>query len=150
MVDKAILAGKLAAIRDAVARVRQVLPASVDAFRLDRTVREVVTLNLFIALQEAIALAAHWVADQGWSVPLSYADVFTVLGDRHVIVGDLARRLRAAAGLRNLIAHQYGVLNVDRVFAIASNDLDDLLAFCQQLAQRTKNESSGEATPQQQ
>jgi uncharacterized protein YutE (UPF0331/DUF86 family) len=136
MVDKAILAAKLAAIRDAVARVRQVLPASAEAFKLDRTVREVVTLNVFIALQEAIALAAHWVADRGWSVPQSYADVFTVLGDRGVIDRELAQRLRAAAGLRNLIAHQYGVLNVDRVFAIASNELDDLLAFCQQLAQR--------------
>jgi uncharacterized protein YutE (UPF0331/DUF86 family) len=136
MVDKAILAAKLAAIRDAVARVRQVLPASAEAFKLDRTAREVVTLNVFIALQEAIALAAHWVADRGWSVPQSYADVFTVLGDRGVIDRELAQRLRAAAGLRNLIAQQYGVLNVDRVFAIASNELDDLLAFCQQLAQR--------------
>ena len=36
----------------------------------------------------------------------------------------------------NLIAHQYGVLNLDRVFAIASRELDDLLAFCRQLAQR--------------
>jgi uncharacterized protein YutE (UPF0331/DUF86 family) len=136
MVDKAILAAKLAAIRDAVARVRQVLPAAAEAFKLDRTAREVVTLNVFIALQEAIALAAHWVADRGWSVPQSYADVFTVLGDRGVIDRELAQRLRAAAGLRNLIAQQYGVLNVDRVFAIASNELDDLLAFCQQLAQR--------------
>jgi uncharacterized protein YutE (UPF0331/DUF86 family) len=136
MVDKAILAAKLAAIRDAVARVRQVLPASAEAFKLDRTVREVVTLNVFIALQEAIALAAHWVADRGWSVPQSYADVFTVLGDRGVIDRELAQRLRAAAGLRNLIAHQYGVLNVDRVFEIATNELEDLLAFCQQLAQR--------------
>jgi hypothetical protein len=28
------------------------------------------------------------------------------------------------------------VVNVDRIFAIASGDLDDLLAFCQQTAQR--------------
>jgi uncharacterized protein YutE (UPF0331/DUF86 family) len=144
MVDKAILASKLAAIRDAIARVREVLPASAEAFKLDRTAREVVTLNVFIALQEAIALAAHWVADRGWSVPQSYADVFTVLGDRSVIDRDLARRLRAGAGLRNLIAHQYGVLNVDRVFEIATNELEDLLAFCQQLAQR----AAGSAGPE--
>ena len=142
MVDKAILAAKLAAIRDAVARVRQMLPASAQAFADDRTAREVVTLNVFIALQEAIGLAAHWVADRGWAVPQSHGDVFTALGERDVINRDLARRLRAAAGLRNLIAHQYGVLNVDRVFAIASHELDDLLAFCQQLAQRAESDES--------
>jgi len=135
MVDKAILAGKLAAIQDAVARVREVLPPSAEAFTADRTAREVVTLNVFIALQEAIGLAAHWVADQGWAVPQSHGEVFTVLGERNVIDRELARRLRAAAGLRNLIAHQYGVLNMARVFAMASRELDDLLAFCRQLAQ---------------
>jgi uncharacterized protein YutE (UPF0331/DUF86 family) len=136
MVDKALLASKLSAIRDAVARVRDVLPDSVEAFRQDRTAREVVTLNLFVALQEAIAVAMHWLADEGWAVPQSYAEAFTILADRKVLDRDLALRLRAAAGLRNLIAHQYGVVNVDRIFAIASGDLDDLLAFCQQTAQR--------------
>jgi uncharacterized protein YutE (UPF0331/DUF86 family) len=136
VVDKAILAGKLAAIRDAVMRVRQVLPVSAEAFTADRTAREVVTLNVFVALQDAIGLATHWIADRGWAVPQSHAEVFTVLGDHGVIDRDLAQRLRAAAGLRNLIAHQYGALNADRVFAIAAHELDDVLAFCQQVAQR--------------
>lgn len=136
MVDSAVLARKLAAIRDAVGRVRDVLPDSVETFRSDRTAREVVTLNLFLALQESIALATHWLADAGWDVPHSYGEVFTVLADRGVLERELALRLRAAAGLRNLIAHQYGIVDVDRIFAIASNDLGDLLAFCQQLAQR--------------
>ncbi len=138
MVDKAVLANKLAAIRDAVARIREVLPASAERFRSDRTAREVVTLNLFLALQESIALATHWLADEGWGVPQSYGEAFTVLADRHVLDRDLAVRLRAAAGLRNLIAHQYGVLDFDRIFALASSDLDDLLSFCQQLAQRVE------------
>jgi len=136
MVDKAVLAAKFAAIRDAVVRVREVIPGSADSFRQDRTAREVVTLNVFIALQEAIGLAAHWVADQGWAVPQSHGEVFSVLGERNVIDHELARRLRAAAGLPNLIAHQYGVLNVERVFAVASHELDNLLTFCQQLAQQ--------------
>ncbi len=138
MVDKAVLAKKLSLIRDAVARIREVLPDSVEAFRSDRTAREVVTLNLFLALQEAIALAMHWLADEGWDVPGSYGEAFAILADRSILERQLARRLSAAAGLRNLIAHQYGVVDVDRIFAIASNDLDDLLSFCQQLAHRAE------------
>jgi uncharacterized protein YutE (UPF0331/DUF86 family) len=136
MVDSVVLAGKLSAIRDAVARIRDVLPPSIESFRADRTVREVVTLNLFVALQESLSLATHWLADEGWDVPQTYGEIFMVLADRNVLDRALAVRLRGAAGLRNVIAHRYGVLDVDRIFAIASNDLDDLLAFCQQLAQR--------------
>jgi len=46
VVDKAVLASKIAAVRDATARIRSVLPPSADAFRADRTAREVVVFNL--------------------------------------------------------------------------------------------------------
>jgi uncharacterized protein YutE (UPF0331/DUF86 family) len=139
MVDKTLLARKLAAIRDAVARIREVLPGSADAFRADRTIREIVTLNLFVALQESLAVATHWLADEGWGVPERYGDVFVALADRQVLESQLADRLRAASGLRNLIADQYGAVDVDRIFAIASSELDDLLAFCQQLARQAES-----------
>lgn len=135
MVDKTLVAAKTAAIRDAVRRIRETLPSDVEAFLEDRTAREVVTLNLFMAIQEAIALATHWLADAGWDVPQTQADVFSALCAHQVIDPDLSERLRSAAGLRNLIAHQYGVLDFRRIFAIASGDLDDLLALCRRLAQ---------------
>jgi uncharacterized protein YutE (UPF0331/DUF86 family) len=137
VVDQVILAARLAAIRDAVERIRQVRPQTLDAFQADRTAREVVTLNLFRALQDAIAVATHWVVDEGWAVPQSHGEVFAVLGDRGVIDQALADRLRAAAGLRNLIAHQYGVLDFERLYAVASHDVEDLLVFCRQLAARS-------------
>ena len=138
VVDEAVLARKLAAIRDAVARIREVLPSSAEAFRENRTSREIVILNLFIALQEAIALATHWLADEGWDVPQRYGDAFATLAERQVLERDLAHRLQAASGLRNLIAHQYGAVDADRIFDLASNDVQDLLSFCQQLAQRAE------------
>jgi len=134
MVDKTVLAKKLAAVRDAVGRIAEVLPATAAEFSADRTVREVVTLNLFLALQDSIGIATHWLADAGWDVPQTYGEVFTVLGERGVLDRELALRLRAAAGLRNLIAHQYGTLDFDRIFAIAASQRGDLLAFCEQLA----------------
>jgi uncharacterized protein YutE (UPF0331/DUF86 family) len=136
VVDKTILAMKIAAVHDAVARIREVLPASAKEFLAHRTPREVVTLNLFIAVQEAIALATHWLADAGWEVPQTHGDVFAALAAHGVIETELATRLRAAAGLRNLIAHQYGVIDFERVFAIASGEVEDLVVFCQQLARR--------------
>jgi uncharacterized protein YutE (UPF0331/DUF86 family) len=138
MVDEAVLAKKLASIRDAVARIREVLPGSAEAFRQDRTSREIVILNLFIGVQEAIALATHWLADEGWDVPQSYGEVFAALADRDVLERELAQRLSAASGLRNLIAHQYGAVDAGRIFDLASNDIEDLLSFCQQLARRAE------------
>jgi uncharacterized protein YutE (UPF0331/DUF86 family) len=138
MVDNALHASKIAAIRDAVARVRAVLPADLAGFLSDRTAREVVVLNLFVALQECISLASHWLADAGLDVPQTYADVFRTLGERAVVSTELAGRLAAASGFRNLVAHRYGALDWTRVHAIASEQGDDLLAFCDELARRAE------------
>jgi uncharacterized protein YutE (UPF0331/DUF86 family) len=138
MVDRAILADKVAAVRDAVARVREVLPPSREAFLADRTAREVVVLNLFVALQESLSLAAHWLSDAGLDVPQSYAQVFLRLGDRGILASDLAARLAAASGLRNLVAHRYGAVDWRRIHEIAATRLDDLLEFCETLARKAR------------
>ena len=130
MVDATVVAAKVAAIRDAVTRARQVLPPEVAAFEADRTTREVVILNLFVALQETVSLATHWLADAGLDVPGSYREIFLTLAERGSIPRDLAQRLASAAGFRNLVAHQYGVLDPARVHAITSKELGDLLDFC--------------------
>lgn len=138
MVDRAIVAARVAAIRDAVERIRSVLPKDQEAFAADRTAREVVILNLFVALQDVLSLATHCLADAGASVPQSYGDVFRLLGQRAVVSGELANRLAAASGLRNLIAHQYGVIDWGRIHEIAGSHLDDLLAFSHAMAQRVE------------
>lgn len=136
MVDRAVLAEKIAAVRDAVARIREVLPPSGDELAADRTRREVVVLNLFVALQECLALATHWLADAGLDVPQGYAEVFRRLGERGVIDGELATRLAAAAGLRNLVAHRYAALDWRRIHELSATRLGDLLDFCEALARR--------------
>ena len=142
MIDHSILARRVAAVRDAAERIREVLPAQREVFVADRTAREIVTLNLFVALQECLSLATHWLADSGWEVPATYADVFRVLAERNVLGQDLAARMAAAAGLRNLIAHRYGALDWVRIHDVASNQVEDLLLLCDTLADTAADGSS--------
>jgi uncharacterized protein YutE (UPF0331/DUF86 family) len=142
VVDATIIANKIAAIRDAVDRVRDILPSGLETFRADRTAREVVVLNVFVALQETVSLAAHWLADSGMSVPASYREIFLELADRQRIPLALAQRLAAAASFRNLVAHRYAALDPARVYAIASNELRDLLKFCEIVSRETAGDDA--------
>jgi uncharacterized protein YutE (UPF0331/DUF86 family) len=101
----------------------------------------VVTLNLFVAIQACLDLAAHWLADAGWDMPGTYADVFAALAQHGVIPRELATRLAAAAAFRNLVAHQYGALDWRRVYALAASDLGDVDAFCAALAERARGQA---------
>ena len=95
-----------------------------------------VVLNLFVAIQDCLDLATHWLADAGWDTPDTYADVFNALAEHAVIPRELAARLVAAAAFRNLVAHQYGGLDWRRVYELAASDLGDLDTFCATLAGR--------------
>jgi uncharacterized protein YutE (UPF0331/DUF86 family) len=141
MVDSALVAAKIAVVRDAAARIRMVLPASANAFAADRTIREVATLNLFVAIQACLDLAAHWLADAGWEVPGTYAAIFDALARHAVIPHELAARLAGAAAFRNLVAQQYGALDWGRVHALASSGLADLERFCAALAEQVCNQA---------
>ena len=133
MIDRPVVARGIAAVHDAATRIRETLPPEPEDLSADRTKREVVALNLFVAIQECLSLATHWLADEGRRVPATYAEVFRALAEHHVIDPGLASRMAAAAGLRNLIAHRYGDLDWERVHEIGSHHLTDLLEFCESL-----------------
>ncbi|MFY9344473.1 MAG: DUF86 domain-containing protein [Planctomycetota bacterium] len=130
MADPFVVKVAIADIRDAIARIREVLPPTVEAFERDRSAREIVVLNLFVALQHCLSVANHWLADSGRKVPAAYRDSLLAMGELGMLEPDLARRLATASGLRNLIAHRYGVIDWRRIHKVAANDLGDLDLFC--------------------
>ena len=92
-------------------------------------------------IQDCLDLAAHWLADAGWEMPETYADVFESLARHGVIPREIAERLKGAAAFPNLVAHQYGVLDWARVHGLATSELGDLDAFCAILADRVREQA---------
>ena len=129
MVNRDLVARKIARatawMNDAEAIVSQPL----DAFLGDVKSRDLATFYLFLAIQEAIDLGAHWIADAGWTPPDDTASVFDVLAGRGVIDQPLADPLRSAAGLRNRIAHGYASVDHRRLHAESQDGLRSLRQF---------------------
>ncbi len=127
--NRAVLARKISDLLMRVARVRELLPPTEDAFGRDRTAAEALILNLYLALQGCSDLALAVVADRGLGVPANVRDAHTLLARAGVVPVELSRRLAGAVGLRNRIAHEYGDLNLSRVYQAARDDLGDLEDF---------------------
>jgi uncharacterized protein YutE (UPF0331/DUF86 family) len=101
----------------------------VEAFIAGPKDRDLALFYLFLAIQECIDLAAHWVADSGWGSPDDAGSTFDLLADRGVLDHHAAGQLRLAAGLRNRIAHGYALLDYRRVHAEATTGIPALRAF---------------------
>ena len=112
----------------------RLLAAPPDEFVADRRGRDLALFYLFLAIQECIDLAAHWVADEGWAPPDDAGSTFDVLADRGVIARPVADGLRAAAGLRNRIAHGYAMLDYRRVQEESRAGIRPLRGFLEAVA----------------
>jgi uncharacterized protein YutE (UPF0331/DUF86 family) len=114
--DTTLVVQKLTSLTEHVARAKRRRPATAEALRADVDLQDALALSLLVAIQEAVDIAFHVVADEGWGVPASYAESFDMLARHGVIDTVLAQEMAAAAGLRNRIAHGYASVDVARLW----------------------------------
>ncbi len=134
MVDRDLLATKLAELSDRVERVRSRCTATVDGLRHDRDALDLVAFNLMLAFQTCADIASHIVADAGWPPAKTLRENFERLGDHGVIRASVADTLGRAVGLRNVIAHGYAAIDASQVHHAATAGLSDLSAFAREVA----------------
>ena len=96
--------------------------------------RDLGLFYLFLAIQECIDLAAHWVSDAGWAPPDDAGSTFDVLADHGAIDAAAADSLRKAVGLRNRIAHGYAMLDYQRVQIESQEGIPALRVFLEAVA----------------
>jgi uncharacterized protein YutE (UPF0331/DUF86 family) len=137
MVNRDLLAAKLSELDDRITRVRAHLPSSAEALNHDRDALDLIAFNLMLAVQVCVDLAGHLIADQGWPTARTLAEGFSTLNQRGVIDAPTAASLRSAVGLRNVVAHGYAGVDVERVYKAAKDGLVDLESFAQQIARWT-------------
>lgn len=123
-----VLLAKLASIARCVARIREVTHGDPGSVR-ELDVQESVVLNLQRAIQATLDLAAHLLATRDWGLPDTLKQTFTILEQHGVIDGELASRLRAMIGFRNIAVHEYQALDLAILEQVVAGHLTDFEQF---------------------
>jgi uncharacterized protein YutE (UPF0331/DUF86 family) len=134
VIDRDLLADKLAALYDRIQRVKVTVPESAEALRADRNALDLVSFNLMLSVQVCADMASHLIADEGWPAASSLAEGFKRLEQFDVIDRESALALQRAVGLRNVVAHGYAGIDVERCFDAAQHGLGDLESFARQVS----------------
>ncbi|MDP9342553.1 MAG: DUF86 domain-containing protein [Actinomycetota bacterium] len=134
MVDPESVRRRLREIGRRLSRLERVREAGRDGFLADSDLQAATERHFQIAIQAAIDIAVHILAEDSDETPEDYADAFIKLGRVGVIDEALAERLTAAAGFRNILVHAY--LEVDPVLVWSDLDsLEDFRAFSEAIEQ---------------
>lgn len=129
MVDREIFSRRLDALDLYLERVERLGGVPEAEFAETPAIYDLAERYLHLAMEAAIDLANHWIADRALRTPESNRDAFSVLEENGEIEAALAERLRGWAGFRNILVHQY--VNIDHriVYRAIQDDLDDLVAL---------------------
>lgn len=131
--DRPVLAERAAAVERHLARVATRLPAKPADLVAASDASDAVILHLWQAVQIVIDLGLSACLQFNLGTPESYGDAFRRLADASLLDRDLAERLTRAAGFRNLVAHAYEGLDMERVHRAAAEGPADLRAFLARL-----------------
>lgn len=129
MVDRALVMARIGQIERCLERIESKRPVSLQIFVNDQDCRDIVLFNLIQAVQGCIDLAAHIVSDEGFGMVGSTNEFFYLLQDQGIISAELTEKMVRAVGFRNLCVHEYGRVDLERVYEVAVEGLSDIRGF---------------------
>lgn len=138
MVNQPLLKTKISHIYKSVERLSQKSGISLKDFKSNTDAQDIIIHNLQLAIQGTVDIASHIVSDEGWGVPNTLAGLYDILLEHKVIDEKLADTMRKMAGFRNIIIHEYDVIDLDKVHQILTSRLNDFNEFLKQVSEFAK------------
>lgn len=135
MVDRDLILAKAGSINRHCKRIADKSAVDVKAFENDLDRQESVLFNLQMAIQNCIDIAAHIVSEEGYGIPGSANEMFYLLEENNILERALTEKMVSAVGLRNLIVHEYGKVDLEKVYRVAKENISDLTAFIKSILQ---------------
>lgn len=127
MVDPEKIINRVDHLEALLKELSQVREDGYDSYKENFRSRLAAAHGLQLAIQACLDMGAHLIAEEALRMPDDYRGVFEALKAAG-LEADLAQRLRAAAGMRNVLVHDYLKVDDEEVWGALSR-LDDLRQF---------------------
>jgi uncharacterized protein YutE (UPF0331/DUF86 family) len=105
-------------------------------------VQRIIERTLQMMIETWIDVAGYIIADQGFRVPKSYSDTFSVLHENSILDDRLHLSLKKMAQFRNIVVHQYDKIDSEIVIGILQRDINDFVAYKEAIINYLKNPNS--------
>jgi uncharacterized protein YutE (UPF0331/DUF86 family) len=123
-IDAAIVRAKLGHVMTSLDLLRPMRAMPLADYRARVWERKGIERVLQEAIEAALDINAHVIAERGLDVPDDYFGGFIKLGEIGILSAELAAALAPSAGLRNRLVHEYDAIDDAKVLAAVGTILD--------------------------
>lgn len=92
MVDRDLILAKASSVKRHMSRIEEKLGTDLQTFLKDIDRQESILFNLQMAIQNCIDIAAHIISEEGYGVPGSTGEMFSLLGEKEFWMEILLRK----------------------------------------------------------
>jgi len=136
--DRDIIMRKLDSLARCVGRIEEKRPPTLQELVDDIDTQDILSVNLERAVQVAVDIGVHIIADFSVPPPKTMGEVFVILSSEGVIPEEVGTALRRAVGFRNLSVHAYDQIDWERVFDIVQERLEIFRQFADAIARHIR------------
>ena len=125
MVDRDLILTKAGSVKKHLRRIIKKRDTDLHTFLKDIDRQESILFNLQMAVQNCVDIAAYIISEEGLGVPGSTNEMFYLLEENGFLHSELTEKIVKAVGFRNLIVHEYAKIDMEQVFEISQEDIND-------------------------
>jgi len=124
------ISDKIREIARLLEELETISPASLDEYRSSFEKKAACERYAERIVEAATDLAFLAIKYKKLRMPEDDTDAFNILSEAKIISDDDAVKLKRAKGMRNIIAHEYGIIDDEIVFEAVTEELrEDISAF---------------------
>ena len=95
--------------------LEEILPEE-DEFLNNKSHQYSVSMLMMNIINVCVDLGAEVVSLKQLGYPETYRDIFQILEKEKIITASLSKKMKNLVGLRNLLAHEYGTINLELLY----------------------------------
>lgn len=123
MVRPDIIAARLERLKIYLDALRAVRKFGIKRFKGDPFINGAAERYLHLSIECLLDIGNHIIADRHCRKPEAYAEIFDILADEKIISARLHSELDGLAAFRNILVHDYLILDKNKIYDIIQTKL---------------------------
>ena len=129
MINKQLLQNKLADLKNYYDKLSPLLREDTGALVADDLKLPTIERRFQQIVDAALDINTHLIKELGLPTPDDYQNTFMVLGERGFLPMELVLQIAPSVGLRNLIIHKYGQVNLVKMVEDIKSEVKQYLDY---------------------
>ena len=136
MIDRDLITRKEKNIQEYLGKLEPLLASEARQIIDDEIKLHAIERLFQLTVDTAIDINTHIITELNFIVPDDYYSTFITLGENKVLSPELARKIARSVGLRNMIIHKYGEVDIKRMVDEIKANIGDYIEYKKQVKYR--------------